>query len=43
VLLLGHSRSGWRGRTVTYGALAAFALLLLAYFGSKFVIEILLG
>jgi ABC-type uncharacterized transport system permease subunit len=43
VLLLGHSRFGWRGRTVTYGALAAFALLLLAYFGSKFVIEILLG
>lgn len=42
VLLLGHSRFGWRGRTVTYGALAAFVLLLLAYFGSKFVLEILL-
>lgn len=43
VLLLGHYRFGWRGHTVTYGALGAFSLLLLAYFGSKFVLEIVLG
>jgi ABC-type uncharacterized transport system permease subunit len=42
ILLIGHARFGWRGRTVTYGALVAFVLLLLGYFGSKFVLEILL-
>ncbi|MFM8354167.1 MAG: inner membrane protein YpjD [Gammaproteobacteria bacterium] len=42
-LLVGHYLFGWRGRAATYGTLGAFALLVLAYFGSKFVLEILLG
>jgi ABC-type uncharacterized transport system permease subunit len=42
-LLTGHYVFGWRSYTATYGTLIAFALLLLAYFGSKFVLEILLA
>jgi ABC-type uncharacterized transport system permease subunit len=42
-LLCGHYVFGWRSYTATYGTLIAFALLLLAYFGSKFVLEILIG
>lgn len=42
-LLVGHYLFGWRGRAATYGTLGAFGLLVLAYFGSKFVLEILLG
>jgi len=42
-LLTGHYLFGWRSYTATYGTLIAFALLLLGYFGSKFVLEILLG
>jgi ABC-type uncharacterized transport system permease subunit len=41
-ILAGHQLFGWRSYTVTYGTLIAFALLLLGYFGSKFVLEILL-
>jgi ABC-type uncharacterized transport system permease subunit len=41
-LLLGHYVFGWRSYTATYGTLVAFALLLLGYFGSKFVLEIVL-
>ncbi len=43
VLLLGHWRLGWRGRVAARWTLGGFALLALAYFGSKFVLEILLG
>ncbi len=43
VLLVGHWRFGWRGRPALRWVLAGFVLLLLAYFGSKFVLEILLG
>ncbi|MBI3575080.1 MAG: cytochrome c biogenesis protein CcsA [Gammaproteobacteria bacterium] len=43
VLLLGRWRLGWRGRPAIRLALAGFALLVLAYFGSKFVLEVLLG
>lgn len=42
-LLLGRWRYGWRGAKAVHGTLAAAALLLLAFFGSKFVIELLLG
>ena len=42
VLLIGHKVFGWRGTTAVLWALIAFALLLLAYFGSKFVLEFLL-
>ncbi|MEQ8857797.1 MAG: cytochrome c biogenesis protein CcsA [Pseudomonadales bacterium] len=42
VLLTGRHFFGWRSRTATYWTLIAFSLLVLGYFGSKFVLEILL-
>lgn len=42
-LLVGRIRYGWRGRRAIRLTLAAMALLLLAFFGSKFVLEMLLG
>lgn len=41
-LLVGHYRLGWRGRTAIRWTLVGFLLLLLAYFGSKLVIEYVL-
>ena len=41
-LLVGHYRFGWRGRTAIRWTLIGFSLLLIAYFGSKLVIEYLL-
>jgi ABC-type uncharacterized transport system permease subunit len=41
-LLLGRWRFGWRGATAVRWTLAAMALLLLAFFGSKFVLELVL-
>lgn len=41
-LLYGRLRFGWRGKTAAKWTLAGFILLLLAYFGSKFVLELLL-
>jgi ABC-type uncharacterized transport system permease subunit len=43
VLLFGRWRFGWRGRTATGWTLSGFALLGLAYFGSKIVLEQILG
>ena len=43
VLLLGRGRQGWRGRTAVHWTLAAMVLLVLAFFGSKFVLELVLG
>ncbi|MFI4891725.1 MAG: inner membrane protein YpjD [Steroidobacterales bacterium] len=43
VLLVGRIRYGWRGRSAVIGTLAGFVILSLAYFGSKFVLETLLG
>lgn len=42
-LLLGRWRRGWRGATAVRWTLTAMALLVLAFFGSKFVLELLLG
>lgn len=42
VLLGGRQLYGWRGTTAVRWTLLAFALLLLGYFGSKFVLEIVL-
>lgn len=42
VLLLGRWRLGWRGRIAVRWTLGGFALLVLGYFGSKFVVEIVL-
>lgn len=41
-LLLGRWRRGWRGATAVRWTLSAMALLVLAYFGSKFVLELML-
>lgn len=43
VLLWGRWRYGWRGRTAIRWTVSGFIVLLLAYFGSKYVLEILLG
>lgn len=43
VLLWGRHRLGWRGATASRWTLAGFALLALGYFGSKLVLEIILG
>jgi len=42
MLLWGRYRFGWRGRTAIYWTLAGFVFLLLAYFGSKVVLELIL-
>ena len=42
-LLLGRWRYGWRGIRAVHWTLAAMALLLLAFFGSKFVLEMVLA
>ena len=42
-LLLGRWRYGWRGIRAVHWTLAAMALLLLAFFGSKFVLELVLA
>lgn len=43
ILLAGRWWLGWRGRTAARWALGGFVLLGLAYFGSKFILEVLLG
>ena len=43
VLLLGRARFGWRGRTARRVLYAGAGLLLLAYVGSRFVLEVVLG
>jgi ABC-type uncharacterized transport system permease subunit len=43
LLLAGRWRYGWRGRTALRWTLAGFSMLLLAYVGSRFVLEVLLG
>ena len=42
ILLLGRWRFGWRGRTALHWTLSGFVLLALGYFGSKFVLEVIL-
>lgn len=41
-LLVGRVRYGWRGHTAIKWTLIGFVLLLLAYFGSKLVLELIL-
>jgi len=43
LLLFGRWRYGWRGRTAVRWTLTGFILLVLAYVGSRFVLEVLLG
>lgn len=41
-LLVGRHRYGWRGRTAIIWTLTGFVMLILAYFGSKAVLELIL-
>jgi ABC-type uncharacterized transport system permease subunit len=43
VLLIGRLRFGWRGRSAVRWTLSGFAILAVAYFGVKFVLEYLFG
>jgi ABC-type uncharacterized transport system permease subunit len=43
VLLAGHHFAGWRGPTAVKFTLGGFVLLVLGYFGSKLVLELILG
>jgi ABC-type uncharacterized transport system permease subunit len=43
ILLIGRWKFGWRGRTAIRWTLGGFVALVLAYAGSKLVIEVLLG
>lgn len=43
ILLWGRYQFGWRGRTAIRWTISGFVLLMLAYFGSKFVIELVLN
>lgn len=43
LLLWGRWRFGWRGRTAIRWTLAGFVFLMLAYLGSKVVLELILG
>lgn len=42
ILLLGRRLRGWRGKRATHWLLAGFVCLLLAYAGTRFVLEVLL-
>lgn len=42
ILLWGHFHFGWRGKIAIKWSMSGFVLLMLAYFGSKFVIELVL-
>ena len=42
ILLWGRWRFGWRGRVAIRWSLGGFFALMLAYFGSKFVLELVL-
>lgn len=42
-LLVGHIRFGWRGRHAARWTIAGFLVLVLAYFGTKYVVEYLLA
>lgn len=42
ILLIGHYRLGWRGKTALRATWLGYGLVLLAYFGSRVVVEFLL-
>ncbi|MEO0576110.1 MAG: cytochrome c biogenesis protein CcsA [Pseudomonadota bacterium] len=42
LLVVGRRAAGWRGRRMLHLYLAGFAVLVLAYFGSKIVLEVML-
>jgi len=42
-LLVGHFRLGWRGKVAIAWTLGGFSALMLAYWGTKFVLEVILA
>ena len=43
ILLVGRARFGWRGKRAVHVLYIGSGLLLLAYVGSRFVLEVILG
>ncbi len=43
IFLFGHWRWGWRGRNAVHWTIGGLSLLVLGYFGTRFVLEFLLG
>ncbi|MFQ3190266.1 MAG: ABC-type uncharacterized transport system permease subunit [Paraglaciecola sp.] len=43
IILMGHSLFGWRGKPVIWSTIISGVLLTLAYFGSRFVREVILN
>lgn len=43
MLLFGHWRWGWRGRNAVHWTIGGLSLLVLGYFGTKFVLEFMLS
>jgi ABC-type uncharacterized transport system permease subunit len=43
IILIGHSVFGWRGKPVICSTIVGGVLLTLAYFGSRFVREVILN
>ena len=43
LLLIGRWRFGWRGRRAIHWTLTGYSVLLLAYFGSRIILEFVLG
>jgi ABC-type uncharacterized transport system permease subunit len=41
-ILIGRRFYGWRGRVALRWVMASFAILMLAYVGSRFVLEVIL-
>jgi ABC-type uncharacterized transport system permease subunit len=42
ILLFGRVKFGWRGKTAIRWTLSSFVFLMLAFFGSKLVLEFIL-
>ena len=42
-LMIGHWKNGWRGKVAASWTLSAFGILVIAFMGSKFVLELVLG
>ena len=42
VLLVGHQFFGWRGRTAVNWTVSSFVIMALGYFGTRFILEVLL-
>ncbi|MFT5451265.1 MAG: ABC-type uncharacterized transport system permease subunit [Enterobacterales bacterium] len=43
ILLIGRHKNGWRGKMASRWSIAGFVLIFLAYFGTRAVLELILG